>query len=110
LTSSSRLEFADCRMQTVTMNGDPAILMDGVYTFGAATPTGSRSISATTHMTGGVRFDTPSGAGRAKYDCTMSISMQIGSDGTTSQPSVTSSGTITWEQPLGTVSVHACGA
>ena len=36
-TSSSRIEFTECRTQTVTINGDPAILMDGAYTFGTAT-------------------------------------------------------------------------
>jgi hypothetical protein len=36
------------------------------------------------------------------------MSMQI-VNGTPSQPSITSSGTITWEQPLGTVSVRPCG-
>jgi hypothetical protein len=62
-------------------------------------------------MTGGLRFDAAAGtSGRARYDCTMMISMQIGSDGTPAQPTITSSGTITWEQPLGTVAVHSCGA
>jgi len=109
VTSSSRIEFTACRSQTVTMNGDPAILMDGTYTFAPATGGAPTSVSATTRMTGGLRFDTAGTPGRARYDCTMMISMQIGSDGTPAQQTFTGSGTITWEQPLGTVTVHSCG-
>ena len=109
LTTSSRLEFTDCRMATVTINGDPAILSEGTYTFStgpAGTPT---SVTSTSRMTGGLRFDGPGGPGRARYDCTMTISMTIGSNGAFQQPTVTASGTITWEQPLGNVAVQPCG-
>ena len=108
---SSRHEFTDCRTQTVTINGDPAILMEGTYTFGAATGTGNvpSSMTSTTRMTGGLRFDAAGVAGRARYDCTMTTSMQIGSNGPLAPPTLTSSGTITWEQPLGTVRVQPCG-
>lgn len=91
------------------MNGDPALLMEGTYTFGTPTGTGASAMTATTRMTGGVRFDNAGVAGRARYDCTMTMSMQIGSDGTPALPVITSSGTMTWEQPLGTVVVHSCG-
>lgn len=107
LTSSSRMEFGNCRNQTVTINGDPAIMMDGTYTF-VTTGNTLSSMTALTRMTGGLRFDTAGTAGRARYDCTMTMSMQF-SDGTPMQPTVTATGTITWEQPLGTVSVRSCG-
>lgn len=108
-TSSSRIEFTECRDRTVTINGDPAILMEGAYTFGTATGGTPSSVTATTRMTGGLRFDAAGTSGRARYDCTMMMSMQIGSNGTPVQPTITSSGTITWEQPLGTVAVRPCG-
>ena len=109
LTSSSRLEFTECRTQTVTINGDPALLMDGTYTFATATGSASSTMTATTRMTGGLRFDAAGTPGRARYDCTMMMSMQIGSNGPVAQPTIMSSGTITWEQPLGTVVVRPCG-
>ena len=109
LTTSSRLEFTDCRMQSVTINGDPAILMDGTYTFVPATGGPPSSVTSTSRMTGGLRFDAAGTPGRARYDCTVTISMTIGSNGAFQQPAITSSGTITWEQPLGTVSVRPCG-
>lgn len=108
-TSSSRIDFTDCRSQNVTINGDPAILMDGTYTFESTASGAVSGMTATTRMTGGVRFDAAGTSGRARYDCTMLLSMRIGSDGTPGQPTITSSGTITWEQPLGTVTVHSCG-
>ena len=94
----------------MTINGDPAILIDGTYTFERTAGGAVSRMTATTRMTGGVRFDAAGTSGRARYDCTMLLSMPIGSDGRPAQPTITSSGTITWEQPLGTVSVHSCGA
>jgi len=107
-TSSSRMEFTECRVQTVTINGDPAIQMDGTYTVVTTSAGAPSSMTATTRMTGGLRFDAAGTPGRARYDCTMVISMQI-SNGTPGQPTITSSGTITWEQPLGKVAVQSCG-
>lgn len=108
-TSSSRLEFTDCRNQGVTMNGEPAILLDSTVTLTRPTGTGPTSVSVTSHMSGGVRFDAPGSTGRARYDCTMTLSVQVASDGTPSQQTFAYSGTMTWEQPLGTVTVRACG-
>ena len=108
-TSSSRTEFTECRRQNVTINGDPAMLMDGTYTFGTATGGTPSSVTSTTRMTGGLRFDAAGTSGRARYDCTMTMSMQISGNGPLTQPTMTSSGTITWEQPLGTVTVRPCG-
>jgi hypothetical protein len=93
----------------VTINGDPAILIDGTYTFERTTGGALSSMTGTMRMTGGLRFDAPGSSGRVRYDCTMVMSMQIGSDGIPMQPTITSSGTITWEQPPGTVTVHSCG-
>jgi hypothetical protein len=107
LSSSSRMEFNDCRNGSVTMNGDPAIMMDGTYTFVTTGDTPS-SMTAVTRMTGGLRFDSAGTAGRARYDCTMTMTMTF-SDGTPALPTIASTGTITWEQPLGTVSVRSCG-
>jgi len=109
-TTSSRMDFTDCRSQTVTINGDPAILMDGTYSITPGAGTAPSSLSATTHMTGGLRFDAPGTSGRSRYDCTLTYSLQIGSDGAITQPTFTYAGTVTWEQPLGTVTVHACGS
>jgi hypothetical protein len=109
-TSSSRIDFTECRSQAVTINGDPAILIDGSYTFETTAGGAVSSVTARTRMTGGVRFDAAGTSGRARYDCTMLLSMPVGSDGTPAPPTSTSSGTITWEQPLGTVTVHSCGA
>jgi len=109
-SSASRIEFTDCRSQTVTINGDPAIVMEGTYTFDS-TATGAVShMTATTRMTGGLRFDASGTSGRARYDCTLTISMQIGADGAPGPPTIAGSGTITWEQPLGRVSIQSCGA
>ena len=91
------------------MNGDPALLIDGSYVFLPATGGPPSSMTATTRITGGLRFDAGGTAGRARYDCTLTISMQLGSAGSTAPPSIGSSGTITWEQPLGTLAVQSCG-
>jgi hypothetical protein len=109
VTTSSRIEFTDCRNQAVTMNGDPAIQMDGSYTFATTTGNVPSSMTSTTRMTGGLRFDGAGSSGRARYDCATTMSMQMSSTGPIGQPTVTSSGSITWEQPLGTVAVLPCG-
>jgi hypothetical protein len=69
------------------------------------------SITVTMRMTGGLRFDAGATQGRAQYDCTHVMSFQIGNatQPQPSMPSITSSGTMTWEQPLGTMTVRPCG-
>jgi hypothetical protein len=101
------MEYNDCRHQTVTINGDPAILIDGTYTF-VTTGSSVSNMKAVTRMTGGLRFDSAGIPGRARYDCTMTVSMDF-SNGAPVQPTTTAIGTITWEQPLGTVTVRSCG-
>ena len=109
MSTSSRIEFSDCRSQTVTINGDPYLSMAGEYVFSTAGGGGPSSMTATTRMTGGLRFDAGGVQGRAQYNCTQTMSMQIANDGSLPQPSITSTGTISWEQPLGTVTVRPCG-
>ena len=108
VTSSSRMEFSDCRSQTLTINGDPYLTMTGEHTFGPLVD-GVSSMTATNRTTGGLRFDAGGTQGRAQYDCTQTMSLQVGSNGTPATHTVISSGTITWEQPIGTVMIRPCG-
>ena len=109
VTSSSRTEFNACRSESVTIHGDPYLMMTGetVVVRGADPLTSSTTV--TMRMTGGLRFEAGATQGRAQYDCTHVMSFQIGNGAPTHQPSITSSGTMTWEQPLGTVTVRPCG-
>jgi hypothetical protein len=108
VTTSTRTEFSDCRSQTVTINGDPYLTSAAEHVFVRGADGVASSMTSTIRMTGGVRFNADATQGRARYDCTQVMSLQL-VNGTPSQPSITSSGTITWEQPLGTVTVHPCG-
>jgi len=108
LTTSTRNEFNDCRSQTVTINGDPYLALAGEHVMVRGADGVTSSVTSTVRITGGLRFDDGATQGRVRYDCTQMMSLQI-VNGTPSQPSVTSSGTITWEQPLGTVTSHQCG-
>src|SRR5262245_53010791 len=108
LTTSTRTEFNDCRSQTVTMNGDPYLTMAGEHVFVRGADGLTTGVTTTLHMTGGVRFDAGGTQGHARYDCTEVMSLQL-VNGAPSQPSISSSGTITWEQPLGSVTVRPCG-
>lgn len=108
LTSSTRTDFNDCRSQTVTMTGDPYLMIAGEHVFVRGADGVLSSVTGTIRITGGLRVDDGGTQGRARYDCTQVMSVQI-VNGTPSQPSITSSGTITWEQPLGTVTVRPCG-
>jgi len=93
----------------VTINGDPYLSMASDYVLSPAGGGLPPSITATIRTTGGLRFDAGGVQGRAQYNCTPMMSMQLANDGTLPQPSITSTGTITWEQPLGTVTVRSCG-
>jgi hypothetical protein len=94
VTTSTRTEFSDCRSQTVTINGDPYLTMTGEHVFVRGADGLTSSMTATIRMTGGLRFDAGATQGRARYDCTQVMSLQL-VNGTPSQPSITSSGTIT---------------
>jgi hypothetical protein len=108
-STSSRTEFSDCRSQNVTINGDPYLSMASEYVFSPAGSSVPSSLTATIRMTGGLRFDAGGVQGRAQYNCTQTMSMRITNDGTHPPPSISSTGTMTWEQPLGTVTVRSCG-
>lgn len=109
MRTSSRMELTDCRSQIVTINGDPYLMMTAEHTFGPVAGDGSSSMTSTIRTTGGLRFDADGTQGRARYDCTQIVSMQFGGNGPPSLPSVSSSGTITWEQPIGTATARPCG-
>ena len=109
VTSSSRTEFSDCRSESVTIHGDPYLLMTGETLIVRGSDGLTSSMTVTMRMTGGLRFEAGATQGRAQYDCTHVMSFQIGNGAPTHQPSITSSGTMTWEQPLGTVTVRPCG-
>ena len=110
VTSSSRTEFNACRSESVTIHGDPYLMMTGETVVVRGADRLTSSMTVTMRMTGGLRFEAGATQGRAQYDCTHVMSVQF-VNGTPSQPStsITSSGTITWEQPLGTVTVRPCG-
>jgi hypothetical protein len=108
VTTSSRIEFSDCRSQTVTINGDPYLAMTGEDVFVRGADGTLSSMTATMRRTGGLRFDGGGTQGRARYDCTDVMTLQF-LNGNPSQTTITSTGTISWEQPLGTVTVRPCG-
>ena len=106
--SSSRVEYQDCRNNSVTLNGDPYLETSSEHSF--PTIGGPTSESTSTHRTsGGMRIDIGGVRGRAQFDCTMTANVRM-LNGAPPQVSVTSSGTITLEQPLGsTPVVRPCG-
>jgi hypothetical protein len=108
MTTSTRTDFSDCRSQNVTIHGDPYLMMTGESVFVRGADGITSSMTVTNRMTGGLRIEAGATQGRAQYDCTQVMSVQLGT-GTPSQPSIISTGTITWEQPLGTVTVRPCG-
>ena len=108
LRTSSRIEFHDCRNQAVTINGDP--YLDTSMEFSFSTPAGGTGDSVSTmRTTGGMRVNSNGVQGRVQFNCTTTVSISM-SSGSTPQISVSSSGTTTFEQPLGsTPVVRPCG-
>jgi hypothetical protein len=107
---SSRLTFNACQTGSVTLQGDPYIDDSGQYT-SVSNSDGSADLSITQQMTGGVSFTSSTVQGRAQYHCATVITMHY-TPGATGVPSMTttSSGSITWEQPLGSTPVtRPCG-
>jgi len=105
--SASRTEFRDCKNQTVTLNGDPYLETSAEHSFPTPGGTGGDSIS-TLQTTGGMRIDSGGVQGRVQLTCTMTVSVRSGNG--SPQVSSTSSGTITFEQPLGSPPVvRPCG-
>jgi hypothetical protein len=107
--SSSRIEFRDCTNQTVTINGDPYLETSIDLLFSTpADGTGGDSVS-TMRTTGGVRISSNGVQGRVQFNCTTTVSISM-ANGSSPQISSSSSGTITFEQPLGsTPVVRPCG-
>ena len=105
--SSSRMEYQECRNNMVTINGDPYLERTSEHSFPTiGNPTGESS--STHRTTGGMRIDSGGVRGRAQFDCTMTANVRFVNG--TPQVSLTSSGTITLEQPLGsTPVVRPCG-
>jgi hypothetical protein len=103
---TSRMQFNNCVSGAVTMNGDP--YLDSVLSFSGSSST-TMTLTATT--TGGVRFDANGQQGRMVDNCTTTMTIQGPiTPGVTPPMTVSYSGTITWEQPLGSTPVtHACG-
>ena len=107
--SSSRIEFRDCTNQTVTINGDPYLetSIDLLFS-GLAGGTGGDSVS-TMRTTGGLRISSNGVQGRVQFSCTTTVSISM-ANGSTPQISSSSTGTTTFEQPLGsTPVVRPCG-
>jgi hypothetical protein len=107
--SSSRIEFRDCRTQTVTINGDP--YLDTSIELSYSTPAGGPGGDSTSTMrtTGGLRINSSGVQGRVQFNCTTTVTISM-ANGAAPQVSVSSSGTTTFEQPLGsTPVVRPCG-
>ena len=107
--SSSRLEFRDCRNQNVTMNGDPYLDLSMELSF--STPGGALSGNSTSTIrtTGGVKINNNGVLGRAQFNCTTTVSITV-VNGSSPQVSVSSTGTTTFEQPIGSTPVtRPCG-
>lgn len=111
LRSSSRIEFRDCRNQGVALNGDPYLETSAEHSFPGLAGTGGDSIS-TLRTTGGIRMDSGGVQGRVQFNCTTTVNIHSvdGSRSSPPQVSATSTGTTTFEQPLGsTPVVRPCG-
>lgn len=105
--SSSKIEFRDCKNQAGTLNGDPYLETSGDFSFPTSGGTIGDSVS-TLRTTGGLRMDTSGVLGRVQFNCTMTVSVHLVNG--TPQLSITSDGTTTFEQPLGsTPVVRPCG-
>jgi hypothetical protein len=107
--SSSRIEYRDCQNQTVTINGDP--YLESSIDLSFSTPgggIGGDSVS-TLRTTGGLRINSNGVQGRVQFNCTTTVSINM-ANGSSPQVSVSSSGTTTFEQPLGSTPVmRPCG-
>jgi hypothetical protein len=111
LTLSSRMEFNDCQSQSVLIQGDPYLETTSEYAFDTV-PTSPTSAlpngSSTTRMTGGLRITSNGVQGRLRYDCSHVMTWQVLNG--VPQFSTAASGTIVWEQPIGSEPrVRPCG-
>jgi hypothetical protein len=107
--SSSRIEFRDCKNQTVTINGDPYLDTSIDLSFSSPGSGTSGDSVSTMRTTGGLRMNSNGVQGRVQFNCTTTVSISMVS-GSSPQISVSSSGTTTFEQPLGSTPVtRPCG-
>ena len=91
--TSSRIEYRDCRNQTVTINGDPYLESSGEFLLPTPGGTGEATSTTTRH------------AFRQRRRRGVRFSMRL-----TPEVSMTATGTTTFEQPLGsTPVVRPCG-
>jgi len=107
--SSSRVEFRDCKNQTVTINGDP--YLDSSMDLSFSAPIGGTigDSTSTLRTTGGLRIDSNGVQGRVQFNCTTTVSISM-ANGSSPVVSASSSGTTTFEQPIGsTPVVRPCG-
>lgn len=104
--ASIRIEYRDCTRQTITINGDP--YLESTMQSSGALGTGGPSVM-TMQTTGGLRITSNGVQARVQFNCS-TISTITVTAGSTPQVSISSSGTITLEQPLGsTPVVRPCG-
>jgi len=99
-TLTSRTDFNDCRSQNVTMRGDPALVHSSKFETSGTGPGTPTSMTATMQTKEAIVAVSNGVESRVRYDCSSVMVLQIGS---TSLPQIASTGTITWESPLGTV-------
>lgn len=107
--SSSRIEFRDCRNGSITMNGDPYLdsSMEGSFASLGGGTSGTSVLKMTT--TGGMRMSSNGIQGRVGFNCTTTVTM-TSTGAAQPQVSISSSGTMTFEQPLGSTPVtRPCG-
>jgi hypothetical protein len=108
-SSSSRMEYVNCNSGGLVLNGDPYLEMTSSYTSELPTDGVPGRATITTRMTGGVRFEMNGLRGRSQYDCTHVSTITYSAGGGAPQFERHSTGTITWESPLGNPVARPCG-
>lgn len=104
--ASIRIEYRDCTRQAITINGDP--YLESTMQSSAALGTGGPTVM-TMQTIGGLRITSNGVQGRVQFNCSTTSTITVAA-GSTPQVSISSSGTITFEQPLGsTPVVRPCG-
>lgn len=105
---TSRLEFHECVNQTVALNGDP-YLESAVDMLFSSPGTTNGDATSTLRTTGGLRSSNNGVEGRVQMNCTTTASLHI-VNGVPQISSMTSTGTVTVEQPIGATPVEKpCG-
>ena len=106
--ATMRIEFIDCTHETVTLNGDPYLSMTIQSSYPMGFGTGGETV-LTIQTTGGVRLASNGVQGRAQFNCS-STATTTAANTPSAQVTMTSTGSVTFEQPLGTTPVvRPCG-